>query len=55
MNELIITFENAMNKIGISAIYWLIGLIIGFICICILQLVFNFIKFLFYNNKDKNL
>lgn len=51
MDELIITFENAMNKIGISVIYCLIGLIIGLICICALQLIFNFIKYLFYNKK----
>lgn len=51
MNQLIIIFEDAMNKIGINAIYWLIGLIIGIACICVLQLVFNFIKFLFYKIK----
>lgn len=51
MDLLIITFEDAMSKLGISAIYWFIGLIIGLICICILQLSFNFIKYLFYNRK----
>jgi len=53
MNQLIIAFENAMNKIGISAIYWLIGSIAGLICICILQLVCNFIKYLFYNKWSR--
>ena len=52
MNQLITTFENAMDEIGIRAIYWLIGAIIGFICICVLQLIFNFIKYLFYNKRE---
>lgn len=52
MNELIIAFENAMNKIGINAVCWFIGLIIGLICICVLQLISNFIRYLFYNKKE---